>query len=70
MDRFRIKSLAKILSMGMLTTEQRTLTLAVLRKKCAIYAQGARKRGRLEEAAEYASLPGILDVASGTTDRL
>lgn len=70
MDRFRIKSLAKILSMGVLTTEQRTFTLAVLRKKCAIYAQGARKRGRFEEAAEYATLPGTLDVSSGPTDRL
>ncbi len=61
MDRFRITSLAKILSMRILTPEQRTFTLAELRKKCAIYAQGARKRGRLEEAAEYTTLPGTLD---------
>ena len=57
MDRFRIKSLAKILSTGILTLEQRTLTLAELRKKCAIHVQGARKRGRFKEAAEYATLP-------------
>jgi glycosyltransferase involved in cell wall biosynthesis len=69
MDRFRIKSLAKVLSQGILTPEQRVSTLAELRKKCAIYAQGARKRGRLEEAVEYATLPGTLDVSSETTDR-
>jgi len=70
MDRFRIESLAKILSMRILTPEQRTFTLAELRKKCAIYAQGARKRGRFEEAAEYATLPSTLDVSSGTSDQL
>lgn len=60
MDRFRIKSLVKILSQGILTPGQRALTLAELRRKCAIYVTGAEKRGRLEEAAEYAMLPGTL----------
>lgn len=69
MDRFRIKSLAKMLSRGILAPEQRVFTLAELRKKCAIYAQGARKRSRFEEAAEYATLPGTLDVSRETADR-
>jgi glycosyltransferase involved in cell wall biosynthesis len=56
MDTFRIKSLAKVFSLGILTAEQRRLTLEELKKKCAIYAQGARKRGRLQEAEEYAAL--------------
>ena len=62
MDTFRIKSLVKILSSGMLTPDQREFTLAALKEKCAIYAQGARKRGRMEEAARYASLPTTLDL--------
>jgi glycosyltransferase involved in cell wall biosynthesis len=56
MDTFRIKSLAKILSMGVLTAGQRKLTFDELKKKCAVYVQGARKRGRLEEAEKYAAL--------------
>ncbi len=57
MDSFRIKSLVKMLGSGMLAPKQQALTLAELQRKCAIYAQGAKKRGRLEEAAEYAGLP-------------
>jgi glycosyltransferase involved in cell wall biosynthesis len=67
MDTYRIKSLVKMLSLGVLTPDQGALTLAELRKKCAIYAQGARKRGRFEEAAEYAALPDTLDVSCGTS---
>ena len=64
MDTFRIKSLVKMLSSGTLTPDQRESTLATLKEKCAIYAQGARKRGRFEEAAKYASLPVTLDLHS------
>ena len=56
MDTFRIKGLAKVLSMGVLTAEQRKLTMEELKKKCSVYIQGARKRGRLEEAQEYVAL--------------
>ncbi len=69
MDRFRIRSLAKMLSQAILTPEQRALTLTELRRKCAIYAQGARKRGRFEEAAEYATLPSTLDLSEPLIDR-
>jgi glycosyltransferase involved in cell wall biosynthesis len=62
MDRFRIRSLVKMLSSGTLTPDQRASTHAALEGKCAIYAQGAGKRGRLEEAAKYASLPTTLDL--------
>ncbi|HME46113.1 MAG TPA: glycosyltransferase family A protein [Syntrophorhabdales bacterium] len=68
-DRFRIRSLVKMVSQGALTPDQRALTLKELRRKCAIYAQGARKRGRLEEAAEYATLPSTLDLSCGTTQQ-
>jgi len=63
MDRFRIKSLGKILSQQILTPEQRALTLAELQKKCLIYANGARKRGRLDEAEECTALAEALDAA-------
>ncbi len=59
MDRFRVAALQKLLDSGLLSAEQRQLTLAVLRKKCAILAQGAKKRGKAGEeyvrlAASYA----------------
>ena len=68
MDTFRIKSLAKILSMGVLTAGQRGLTFDELKKKCAVYAQGARKRGRLEEAEKYAALVDKLVLYDGLQD--
>ena len=46
MDRFRVVALCKLLDSGVLSTEQRRLTVDVLHKKCAILAQGARKRGQ------------------------
>lgn len=59
MDRFRITALQKLLDSGVLSPQQRQLTLAVFRKKCTIVAQGARKRGKSGEeyerlAAKYA----------------
>lgn len=52
MDRFRIQALLKILATGRLAREQRTLTLAMLQTKAAIYSQGARRRGREEECQQ------------------
>ena len=54
MDRFRVRSLQKLLDSGVLSPEQRRLTVAVLQKKCAVLARGARKRGRT--GAEYLRL--------------
>ena len=54
MDRFRVAALHKLLDSGVLSDEQRQLSLAVLRKKCAILIQGAKKRGKTGE--EYARL--------------
>jgi glycosyltransferase involved in cell wall biosynthesis len=45
MDRFRVRALCKLLESGVLSVEQRELTLEVLRRKCAILARGAQKRG-------------------------
>ena len=58
LDRFRIRSIVRILRLGMLSADQRTAALKVLARKCAIYAAGCRKRGRIAEAAYYDQLPG------------
>ncbi|MDY6838736.1 MAG: glycosyltransferase [Thermodesulfobacteriota bacterium] len=60
LDRFRIYALVKILENppeGGLTPMQRKAAMETLSKKCAIYAQGCLKRGRVAEAHEYSSLP-------------
>lgn len=55
-DRFRIKSLLKMLASGLLGDKDRRLTAEELRRKCVIYAKGAEKRGRTDEARHYLSL--------------
>lgn len=56
LDRFRIKALEKMLIIGTLTAEQHKWTLEELSKKCAIFAAGCEKRGKLEEASFYKNL--------------
>jgi len=58
MDRYRIKSLQKLLAGGALTAGQYDKTLVELKKKCAIYGQGCMKHGRRDEGKYYLSLPG------------
>lgn len=58
LDKYRIQALMKILKQGCLSQKQHTAALAVLEKKCHIYANGCSKRGRVEEAAYYLALPG------------
>jgi glycosyltransferase involved in cell wall biosynthesis len=56
LDRFRIQSLKKIIESGQLTESQYRAAVCKLRDKCAIYAGGCRKRGRVVEAASYEAL--------------
>jgi hypothetical protein len=56
LDRYRIRSLVKLIEAGRLTLTQRNAAVIALRKKCAVYATGCLKRGRLEEALHYTSL--------------
>ncbi|OPX93431.1 MAG: UDP-Glc:alpha-D-GlcNAc-diphosphoundecaprenol beta-1,3-glucosyltransferase WfgD [Syntrophorhabdus sp. PtaU1.Bin002] len=56
MDKFRIESLLKIIRSGMLSDDMLHAALEELKKKCLIYANGARKRGRLREADLYLNL--------------
>lgn len=54
MDRFRVQSLCKLLESGVLSDEQRHLTVEMLRKKCTILAHGAQKRG--QDGASYLAM--------------
>jgi len=56
LDKFRIKSLKKILDSGMLSGEQWTAAVKVLKEKCSVYAGGCLKRGREDEALYYKRL--------------
>ncbi len=56
MDRFRIRSLVKLLESGFLSSEQTEQTRAVLLKKLSILINGMLKRGKMEEARAYQAL--------------
>jgi glycosyltransferase involved in cell wall biosynthesis len=56
LDRYRIRSLVKLVEAGRLTLPQRDAAVVALRKKCAVYANGCLKRGRLEEALHVTTL--------------
>ena len=56
MDRFRVRALRKLLDDPTLDQSRRCAVQAVLAKKCAILAQGAAKRGRMDEANTYTRL--------------
>jgi hypothetical protein len=55
MDRFRVLAIAKLLRSG-LVGEKRQWALDTLRKKTAILAAGAKKRGRQEDARQFEAL--------------
>ncbi|HEX9786568.1 MAG TPA: glycosyltransferase family 2 protein, partial [Candidatus Binatia bacterium] len=57
MDRYRVRALQKILRAG-LKGWRRAAALQVLRRKVAVLANGARKRGREREADDF---EGLLD---------
>lgn len=56
LDKYRVLALVKLIEAGGLTLTQRNTAVIALRKKCAVYANGCLKRGRLEEALHYAAL--------------
>lgn len=56
LDRYRIASIAQLVSGGRLTADQRRAAVAVLKQKCRVYAGGCRKRGRWAEADRYDQL--------------
>lgn len=60
MDRYRVLALQKLLLSG-LDGARRTAALAVLRRKVGILAQGARKRGRNDEANRFEAVLAQFD---------
>ncbi len=66
LDRFRIQALLKILAEPDLPASHRQAARCTLARKCAIYAQGCEKRGKIGESRHYrqlgadlADLPGV-----------
>lgn len=57
MDRFRIRSLVRLIRSGTLNHRQLRSTLEELSFKCRIYGNGCLKRGKLEEGRFYLQLP-------------
>jgi len=53
LDRYRIEALRKLLNSEGLPDEQRSAALEIFRFKCEVYANGAEKRDRIEEAGLY-----------------
>lgn len=56
LDKFRIQSIQKIMTSGDLDAKQYDAALKTFCQKCAVYAQGCRRRGRDKEAEYYLSL--------------
>jgi len=57
MDRFRIKSIVKLVKSGRLNERQLMSSLDELALKCRIYGNGCLKRGKLKEGSFYLRLP-------------
>ena len=62
MDRFRIKSMIKLLEEQSLNENQKRAVLKELKEKCRIYGEGCLKRGKEEEGNYYLELPANLKV--------
>jgi len=56
LDRYRIRSLQKLLEGGNLSLAQKKAVINVLRRKCRIVAAGCGKRGKLAEMEYYLDL--------------
>lgn len=56
LDKYRIESIRKLIDSHSLSPEQATAALQVMKRKCRIYADGCRKRGRMDEAGFYEGL--------------
>jgi glycosyltransferase involved in cell wall biosynthesis len=56
LDRYRIRALADLVVDARLSDAQLQAAVSVLKQKCAIYANGCRKRGRKQEAGCYEAL--------------
>ncbi len=67
MDRFRIQSLNKLLSSGLLNREQEAAVIDTLNYKAGILIDGARKRNKMDDVLFYEQ---ILSANNATKNRL
>ena len=58
LDKYRIRSLKKLIDSAKLTETQTGAAVRTLQEKCAIFANGCRKRRRADEAKYYEALAG------------
>jgi glycosyltransferase involved in cell wall biosynthesis len=56
LDKYRIRSLMQLVQSGLLSASQTQATIRTLKYKCAIFANGCRKRDRKTEAEYYQKL--------------
>ena len=56
LDKYRIKSIARLMEGEHLSEVQRQASMVVFTEKCRIYANGCRKRGKFDEADYYEGL--------------
>ncbi len=61
MDRYRIRSIARLIKSGCLSERQTQAALKELRLKCRVYGNGCLRRGKNEEGKYYLSLPALLE---------
>ena len=61
MDRFRIKTIVRLVESGILSQDQTSQAMEELSIKCRIYGEGCVKRGKIQEGNFYLSLPKRLD---------
>jgi GT2 family glycosyltransferase len=59
-DRYRIRSIARLIKSGCLSGRQAEAALKELRLKCRVYGNGCLRRGKKEEGEYYLSLPASL----------
>lgn len=56
LDKYRIKSIVRLIESGNLNSFQTVSAAKVLIEKCGIYASGCRKRGKTDEADEVLAI--------------
>lgn len=69
-DRFRLLALLKLLDGDQLNQSQRCAVGIVIEEKCAIYAQGLRRRGREADAIAVMEIPARTTIAVAERERI
>jgi hypothetical protein len=69
-DRFRLLALLKLLDGDRLDQSQRSAVGIVIEEKCAIYAQGLRRRGRETDAIAVTEIAACTMIGVAEQDRV